>query len=138
MFRLTRLACVLLVLVCSTAAFGADPPHACKRRLSKIADNRLWPHGFYDQATETINSIYPNRVILVSRRSSRIGTHPYSLIVYRVEPTSTVIHIDAMAIDHPDAWVYSVECPADQGMEGLVTTLEEISHLSEERPSSSN
>jgi len=128
MYRLARVLSVLVVVGCSVAVQGAEPPRVCETHLRKTTSNRWLPHAFFDQTVESLNSLYPDHIVLVSRRVGRLGNIRYSLIVYKVEPTSDRVHIDAMAVDHSDAWVYTADCPADEAMGGLVETLEAVSH----------
>jgi acetolactate synthase regulatory subunit len=77
----------------------------------------------------SITTLYPDHVVLVSRRSSSIAGVNYSLIAFRERGAAAAVRIDGAANLDSKAWVFDLACPANRAMDGLLTLLEQIADL---------
>ncbi len=127
--------CLQLTAIClSLMAFGATREvsaagFTCEPRFQPAASQSLAPHTFFDQAMASITTLYPDHVVLVSRRSSSIAGVNYSLIAYRERGDAAAVRIDGAANLDSKAWVFDLACPANRAMDGLLTLLEQIADL---------
>ena len=98
--------------------------------LKQIDDSRGLPHGYFDQAMETIPLIHPAHRILGKRRFGQLGQTVYSLIMFIETPKVDVVDISGVAIANQKAWVYH----AKTNLVAMATTLqlvnEKLSQLS--------
>ena len=101
----------------------------CEPRFQAAQNKHLSPHTYYDQAMASIETLYPDHVILVSRRDSRIAGVNYALIAYRERGDAAAVRINGAANLDSKAWVFDLACPANRAMDGLLTLLEQIADL---------
>ena len=131
MRRRTLAAALLAVTsVLSGAASAATP--LCDPAFEHVRDRRTLPHAYHDQGVESLRALYPEHVLLVQRRSSRLGDVLYSLLVYKEDPLAEVVHLGGVAVVHPDAWSFDMTCTPGDLAGGLVTLLEEVAALGRE------
>jgi hypothetical protein len=128
--RTIAAAALIVTVLVARSAPGAGP--TCEPAFEHTSDRRTLPHVVHDQAEESIEALYPDRVVLVSRRAARIGGVTYALLAYMQQPSDGVVHVTGAAVHHPDAWTFDMTCPSGEIADGLVSLLERISAL--ERP----
>ena len=94
-----------------------------------IQYSRILPHAFVDQAKESIPKIHPNYEILFEQRSSILADATYSLIIYKDDQSSGIVHIEGAVVKHQNAWLFSLISTKEKVIEKVVSTMEQIASL---------
>ncbi len=99
--------------------------------VSDTAFSRILPHAFHDQAIASLPHLFPEHVLLTSRRSGVLGEVVYALICFRESPVSDRVVIQAVAVHRDRAWRLETEAPPRYG-DTLLQVLEQIGKLPRE------
>jgi hypothetical protein len=91
--------------------------------------SRALPHAFHDQARASLARLFPQHVLLASRRFVTLGDVAYALVCFRETPSSERVVIQAAAVRGIRAWNLETSAPATTYGDTLVQVLEQIGKL---------
>jgi hypothetical protein len=100
--------------------------------ITEISPSRVLPYAFYDQAMESIPSIYPNSVIVAERRIGSFAgnSHPlYSLIAYKKSMDLKNVTISGVVTGMDRAWSFNIKVTESSYANTLLLILEKIANL---------
>ncbi len=100
--------------------------------ITEISPSRVLPHAFYDQAMESIPSIYPNAVIVAERRIGSFAgnNYPlYSLIGYKESMDLEDVTISGVVTGMDRAWSFTIKVSESSYANTLLLILENIADL---------
>ncbi|MFZ0487033.1 MAG: hypothetical protein WAL83_08545 [Arenicellales bacterium] len=101
--------------------------------VKEITDHRGIPYSYYDQAMESIATLYPDYVLILKRRVGTLGNAQYSIVCYKESPNRTRVRIGGSVAGAKKAWSFAAEVPEQAFNESLVLALETISNLPRRR-----
>jgi len=101
--------------------------------VKEITDHRRIPYSYYDQAMESIATLYPDYVLVLKRRFGTLGDAHYSIVCYKESPAGTRVRIGGSVAGAKKAWSFAAEVPERAFNESLVLALEVISNLPRRR-----
>jgi hypothetical protein len=90
--------------------------------------SRTLPHLFHDQAASSLPHLFPNHVLLASRRSGVIGEVTYALVCFKETQSTERVVIQAVAVHKDRAWSLEAIASSSYG-DTLVQVLEQIGKL---------
>jgi len=96
--------------------------------IEPIAANRMLPQAFFDQALASLPQLFPEHVLLASRRAGVLGDVSYALVCYKEAPTSERVVIQAVEVHGDQAWTLETDAPATYG-DTLMQVLEQVARL---------
>jgi len=96
--------------------------------VSDTQYSRTLPHVFYDQATSSLPHLFPQHVLLASRRFGVLGEVVYALVCFKEAPSSERVVIQAVAVRGDRAWNLEAIAPSTYG-DTLVQVLEQMGKL---------
>jgi hypothetical protein len=96
--------------------------------VSDAQYSRTLPHAFHDQATSSLPHVFPQHVLLASRRSGVLGDVIYALVCFKETRSSERVVIQAVAVRGDRAWNLEAIAPLRYG-DTLVQVLEQMQRL---------
>lgn len=90
--------------------------------------SRALPHVFHDQGMSSLPRLFPEHVLLASRRFGVLGEASYALLCFKENPSSERVIIQAVAVYRDRAWTLEAVASSSYG-DTLVQVLEAIAQL---------
>lgn len=96
--------------------------------ISETEYNRYLPHAFYDQAVSSLARLFPEHVLLATRRTGKLGRISYSLVCFKETRSGSRVVIQGVAVLEDRAWTFDATAPSEYG-DTLLQVLEQIAKL---------
>ena len=128
--RIAQITIVLSFLAASSS-WGSDG-NECKPKIKEGGVfSRNIPYSFYDQALESLPKLHPSFVLVASRRQGNVGATDYSLVAYKVSPSSDSVNIEGQAGSYElnKTWFFSLTVGSSQIANTMLCVLEHLSAL---------
>ena len=132
-----KLIVLLILLLNPVLIFGENDSYTIRLEngidldIKEHTAHRWLPHAYYDQALDSINSIYPENRILAKRRYGSVGNVRYSLIAYKDADESLEVKVKGVVVKQRLAWIFDTKVAEFKFNETMILILERISKLPE-------